>query len=47
MYDFVGSKDQTEISFNLGDIIGLYADECADKEEWWQGMSILEYLHML
>jgi hypothetical protein len=38
MYDFVGSKDQMEISFNLGDIIGLYAEECGDKEEWWQGI---------
>eukprot|EP00029_Vermamoeba_vermiformis_P005510 TRINITY_DN1934_c0_g2_i1.p1 TRINITY_DN1934_c0_g2~~TRINITY_DN1934_c0_g2_i1.p1 ORF type:complete len:451 (-),score=115.05 TRINITY_DN1934_c0_g2_i1:95-1417(-) len=42
MYDFVGSKDQMEISFNLGDIIGLYAEECADKEEWWQGYVLTE-----
>jgi hypothetical protein len=42
MYDFVGSKDQMEISFNLGDIIGLYAEECGDKEEWWQGYVLNE-----
>jgi len=37
MFDFSGSKQQQEILFKFGDIIGLYLDACKESEDWWQG----------